>query len=264
MNVKLKYRQKMQELTEVKNQIDRGNKSPALVSQMEDLLMEIESLSILGQQSDRAMSHQSGEYPKRSTSDGPFSSLGEQLRAIVDTSSGTKPIDERLLHIDAEYRTATGLSGSLPSEGEFLIQSDFRQDILTNVWGEGEIMRRCRQIPITVGNSLKWPFTDESARTTGNRRGSLRGYWVDQATEQTASKPKFGQHSLTLHKCAVLVYCTDEILEDSRALEEYIRVEGANEIKFMVEDAIINGSGAGMPRGLLQSPCKVTVDKEAG
>ena len=38
----------------------------------------------------------------------------------------------------------------------------------------------------------------------------------------------------------------------------------SEEINFVVGDAIVNGTGAGQPLGILNSPCLITVNKESG
>jgi HK97 family phage major capsid protein len=113
-------------------------------------------------------------------------------------------------------------------------------------------------------NSLKIPYVDESSRATGSRHGGVRAYWVSEASEKTKSKPKFGQMELNLNKCVVLIYATDELLDDAAALEAYIKRVAPDEIAFTVEDSIVNGSGAGQPLGIMNAGCMVSVTKETG
>jgi HK97 family phage major capsid protein len=50
---------------------------------------------------------------------------------------------------------------------------------------------------------------------------------------------------------AVLVYVTEKLLRNSPvALEQYVSRSATSEISFMTGDAIVNGSGAGQPKGL--------------
>jgi HK97 family phage major capsid protein len=80
-----------------------------------------------------------------------------------------------------------------------------------------------------------------------------------EAATKTATKPKFRQIDLKLKKVAALVYATDELLEDSTALESWITNNVPNELRFMVEDAIVNGNGVGKPLGILASGALKTV-----
>jgi HK97 family phage major capsid protein len=63
---------------------------------------------------------------------------------------------------------------------------------------------------------------------------------------------------------AVLVYVTDKLLRNAPALEQFVRRAASEEILFLVNDAIINGSGVGQPLGILNSGGLVTVSKEVG
>jgi HK97 family phage major capsid protein len=104
---------------------------------------------------------------------------------------------------------------------------------------------------------------DETSRAS-TRSGGVLGYWLDEAGQKTPSKPKFRQIELTLHKLIGLCYATDELLLDATALEAFIRKAFAAEFGFLLDDAIIRGTGAGMPLGILNSGSLVTIAKEAG
>jgi HK97 family phage major capsid protein len=69
---------------------------------------------------------------------------------------------------------------------------------------------------------------------------------------------------MTLKKCIGLCYLTDELLEDTVALEKIVKDAFKSEIIFQVEDNIINGTGAGRPLGIMNAPCLVSVAKESG
>ena len=81
---------------------------------------------------------------------------------------------------------------------------------------------------------------------------------------KTDSKPAFGRMQLTLKKLIGMCYATDELLEDAVALESVINEAFPSEFAWMVDDALINGTGAGQPLGIMNAPCLVTVAKEAG
>lgn len=61
-----------------------------------------------------------------------------------------------------------------------------------------------------------------------------------------------------------LCYATDELLQDARALESVISDAFAEEFGFKIDDAILNGTGAGQPLGIMNSGALVTVPKETG
>jgi HK97 family phage major capsid protein len=61
-----------------------------------------------------------------------------------------------------------------------------------------------------------------------------------------------------------LVYATDELLADAAALQAYVMQILPEELRFLAENSIINGTGAGQPLGILNAGCLVSVAKETG
>lgn len=188
-----------------------------------------------------------------------FRSLGEQLMAVVEAAKAGGKADPRLT------QRATGLNEAIGSEGGFLVQTDFATELLKRAYETGVLANRCRKIAISANaNGIKINGIDESSRATGSRWGGVQAYWLAEAGVKTESKPKFRKIELELNKLIGLCYATDELLQDTAALESIIGQAFSEEFGFMIDDAIINGLGAGQPLGLLNSGCLVTVAKEAG
>ncbi len=189
-----------------------------------------------------------------------FGSLGQQLAAVMQAGTPGGRIDPRLLRNAA----ATGMNETVPSDGGFLVQQDFATVLLQEVFQTGLLASRCRRIPISGNaNGIKINGVDETSRAS-TRWGGILGYWAAEAEEKTKSKPKFRQIELSLKKLIGLCYATDELMMDAAALEGVIRSGFSSEFGFLVDDAIINGTGAGQPLGILNSGCLVSVTKETG
>lgn len=190
-----------------------------------------------------------------------FNSFGEQMAAVMNAGIPGGTFDPRLRIVAA---AGSGLSESVPSDGGFLVQQDFSTELLQEVFTTGVLASRCRRIPISSNsNSIKIPGIDETSRAS-SRMGGIIGYWEDEAGLKTKSKPKFRKIELNLKKLIGLCYATDELLQDATALEGVIRTGFASEFGFLLDDAIINGTGAGQPLGILNSGCLVSVAKETG
>ena len=188
-----------------------------------------------------------------------FPSIGEQMMAIRDAGIGRK-VDPRLY----EVRAATGLSEAVGADGGFMLQPSFAAMIMEDAFQTGKLAPLCRRM--TIGgnsNSMKIPAVDETSRAT-TRHGGTLAYWVDEADEKTKSKPKVRRLELNLNKLVVLIYATDELLQDASAMESFIRMSAGHEIGFQMDDAIINGSGVGRPLGILNAGCLVSQAIEAG
>ena len=136
---------------------------------------------------------------------------------------------------------------------------------MSNVWSDGAILPLINKLTLSGNkNGLKTNGLDETSRADGSRAGGIQAYWKDEAALKTKSKPTFRQIELSLNKLIGLCYATDELLDDTQALAQVIDTGFRSEIEFKLIDAIINGSGAGQPLGILNSGCMVSIGKEAG
>lgn len=191
-----------------------------------------------------------------------FGSIAEQLQAIQAAATG-RGVDPRLMELQA---AAQGAGEAVPADGGYIVQQDFANEIMRLMHDRGQLLSRVRRIPVS-GNGLKLNAIDESSRVDGSRGGAVRGYWVDEGSAPTASRPKFKRVNLELKKVAALGYASDELLGDAPAMSAIFSEEFANELVFKVEDAIYEGDGAGKPTGFANStvnPAFISVTKESG
>ena len=198
----------------------------------------------------------------------PFGSFGEQLRAVAAAFSpgGSESIDPRLLRVheeESERRAATGMSQTDPSSAGYLVAPEFSQLIFDGLSEDSEALIGLTDQQRVTGESLTFNANAETSRATGSRWGGVQGYWIAEADEIASSRPKFRQVKIEPHELAVLVYTTDKLLRNSPAsLGQYVERAARDEINFMTGDAIVNGSGAGKPLGILQSGSLITISKE--
>lgn len=181
----------------------------------------------------------------------PFTAA-EFFTAVKNAAMYPMQMDKRLLPLKA-----TGLQEAQPSDGGFLVTPDIASGIQQAMWRSGSVLAQFNPINVS-GNGLTINAVDETSRADGSRAGGLLGYWLAEAAQKTSSKPKFRQIDLKLKKVAALVYATDELLQDATALESWIINNVPNELRFKVEDAIINGDGVGKPLGILSSGALVS------
>lgn len=188
-----------------------------------------------------------------------FKTFGEQLMAAYRASMPGGQVDNRLT-----TRAASGLNESNPSDGGFLVQQDFVSELLKRTYETGILASKVKKIPIsTSANGLKINAVDEDSRANGSRFGGVQTYWEGEADKLAGTKPKFRVLELSLKKLTGLCYATDELLQDTAALESVIRQAFAEEFGFKIDDAILTGTGAGEPLGILNSSSLVTVAKES-
>lgn len=199
----------------------------------------------------------------------PWANFGDMLQAVAAASSpegcgipNAGRIDPRLFNRPS---AASGLQSGVPSEGGYLVQTDFTTELLNKGMETSVLAPRCRRIPIGPNaDGLVAPVVDETSRANGSRWGGVQVYRSKEANTVTASKPKFGNMELKLEKLMALCYSTEELLRDSVALQSIMTQAFSEEFAYKVDDEIMNGDGAGECLGILNSAALVTVAKETG
>ena len=185
------------------------------------------------------------------------SAFGEFLLAVKN-SKVNGHTDPRL------YRAATGASEQIDSDGGYLVGTDMLNDLATRI-NSGALLSRVKRYPLRQGsNGIDINVVDETSRATGSRWGAVRGYWVAEGGSITASRPKLAAVELKLKKVAALGYDTGELEDDAPAYARLMTDAFEEELRFLAEDAIYNGDGAGKPHGILNAPALVSVAKETG
>jgi HK97 family phage major capsid protein len=189
-----------------------------------------------------------------------WSHFGEFLFAVRGAAQPNTVIDKRLIAQNA----ASGANEGIQSDGGFLVEKETTAELLKDTYETSVLAPMCKKYPIAANkNGIKINMIDESSRADGSRQGGVLAYWEGEADALTATKPKFGQLELVLKKLTGLYYATDEVLSDTTALQALITDFFAEEFSFKLDDAILRGTGVGMPLGIFNSPVMITVSKTA-
>lgn len=161
---------------------------------------------------------------------------------------------------------ATGMNQQQGAMGGFALPPQFSTELYDGFsTNPMNLMALCDVYPVT-GESLTFPRNPETSRATGSRYGGVRGYWLFEAAQMTSSSPKLAQLKLEPidKELAVLCYVTDRLLRNAPALETYVRRAAGEEIMWLINDAILRGTGVGQPLGILNAGATVSVAKETG
>ncbi len=185
-----------------------------------------------------------------------FRSHGEFLNAVMRSSAKGGTIDPRLI---ANAPTSTGSEG-VGQDGGFAVPPDFRSQIMIKVMGEDSLLSRCDN-QTSSSNSFTFP-KDET--TPWQQTGGLQAAWEGEGVQLGQSKPQLQETTVKLNKLTALVPLTDELLEDAPSMSNYVNRKVPDKINFKVNDALIRGTGAGMPLGVLNSAATVSVAEESG
>ena len=189
-----------------------------------------------------------------------FKSFGEQLDAVRRAMTPGYSIDRRL----TEQKAISGMSETVTEDGGYLVQTDFATELLRRTYDTGVLTSRVRRLPIGANsNGITVNAVAETSRATGSRWGGVQVYWREEAGTVTNKQPAFRRMKLELNSLMGLCYATDELLADATAMSGVISQAFAEEFAFVLDDAIIRGSGNGQPLGILNSNAYVSVTKES-
>jgi len=184
-----------------------------------------------------------------------FKNFGEFCAAVRRGVTSPQNADPRLI---ANAAASTYGSEGSGADGRFAVPPEWKSSIMQLVSGEDSLLSMTDQQTAT-GNTMTFPV-DET--TAWQSTGGVQAYWTGEAAAMTQSKPSIKENTLKLDKLTALVPVTEELLEDSSALGNYVSKVAGGKINFKVNDAIINGTGAGQPLGIINAPCLVSVAKE--
>ena len=239
-------------------EIDKVNGSIKREERLMDERRAMEATPHLNQDTeDEAKAKLPAEAKKKAET---FESFGDQMMAIANLAiNGAE--DPRL----PQFWAASGASEGVASDGGYLVQTDFSTELLRKLYDTGVFLSRVRRIPISANsNGLKINAIKETSRANGSRFGGVEAFWAGENIAFTKSKPTFRQMELGLHKLTGLAYTTDELLEDAAALGAVLNTAFQEEFGFKIDNAIFEGTGAGIPKGIMGGAALVSVAKESG
>jgi HK97 family phage major capsid protein len=198
-----------------------------------------------------------------------FKCLGELLQAIACASSPLiaasfpsqqrEELNRKLMLYQA---AASGMSTGVPSEGGYLMRTQWTTEFLDRARQASVLLPLCRRVTIGADfDSLEYPYIDETSRADGSRWGGVQVFWAAEATTVSATKPKIGKGELRLEEIMGLAYVTNRLLRDSSAIENILTNAFESEFGFLIDVSIFKGTGAGQMLGIMQSPALVSVTR---
>lgn len=185
---------------------------------------------------------------------GGFNSFGHFAQAVRMAVQAPNQTDQRLMAALTTY----GNEGA-GADGGFLVPSDWRTEIMRMVDAEEGLLSRTDQQTIT-GNTISYPVDETTAWQSS---GGVQAYWDSEAAQIVQSKPVFNDLTVKLHRLTAMVPMTEELLTDVPAMASYVPNKAGEKIAFKLTDAILNGTGVGMPLGIMNAGSLVTVLKES-
>jgi HK97 family phage major capsid protein len=149
--------------------------------------------------------------------------------------------------------------GSGPAGG-YTVPTQYSQRWLDTVIEESAILGRCSVLPMT-SNTMHVPGFDASDHSGSAMLGGITGGWVGESGDISYETPKFRKVELKANKLAALTAASSEIVADGIGFAQQLEAGLVRGMQWLVDDALISGTGAGQPRGLLNDVAKITVSK---
>lgn len=198
------------------------------------------------------------------TGEAQFENGGLYMKALWESCTGGA-FDPR---VDALRRSnVKTLSGETGISGGFLIPTQQSNEIL-KVMGETSFVRQHATIVPMGSRVVEWPAFDYSTGSAGVNAftAGVRVYWTEEGNAPTATDLKFKKINLHARELKGLAYVPNATLRDSpQSLQVWYSGDQGfgGAIGAETDYKAINGTGAGSPLGLLNSPAKLAVTRSA-
>lgn len=182
-----------------------------------------------------------------------FRNLGDFCNAVI-RSGGSRPTDERLT------RTATMFASEASGpDGGYLIPPEFSAEISKVAYSEQSLLALSNDMPVS-GNTMSFP--GDEATPWG--ASGIFAAWEGEGEQSYPRKPLLKNGELSLRKLKVLVAASDELMQDASNMSSYLVDTMGEAVDWKTNDAIMSGTGAGMPLGIRNAPSLVVQAKESG
>jgi len=199
--------------------------------------------------------------------DSKFSRLGEALQAIYKaTFKGQSDPRLSVWHDGSEPATKGTKDGwvestkdlleNIGASGGFLVPIEQMAELLQVPGPESVVRPRCTVVPMRR-RQIQWPVLDQTNTTSGRPAwyGGVLANWTEEAASKDETEPSFKQINLVAHKLVCYTEASDELLADSAvSLEALLAALYRQTIAWYEEEAFVNGTGAGQPRGVINAP----------
>lgn len=183
-----------------------------------------------------------------------FADLADFARAVKAAAFNPQAPDPRLMAAATTYGNET-----VGSEGGFGVPQEMIDEILAPLAGADSLLSYCRQIE-SGSRTLNVPVDEDPAWSTAG----VYAAWEGEAGSMTQRKPKLGERAVHLQRLKALVPVTEEMDEDAPALSGWLAWRFGEAIRYQMNYAIVQGTGLGMPQGILSAPATIEVAKETG
>lgn len=202
----------------------------------------------------------------------PFDGLGKYAR---DVAASAVPHGHPLKSVVGEtsdtFRVLAAMTQGSKIDGGVFTPPAFS----TSVWDgarlkSDSLLQYCDVFPMDGSTeSITFPAVAETSRANASRWGGVEGKWKTETGTMTDTSGKFRETKFEPQELYLYTKVSDKLLRNAAALNSRLGMMASDELNFKVGDSIINGTGTGMPKGVLAGTagtdaCRIVVAKETG
>lgn len=175
------------------------------------------------------------------------------MNAVCNVSG---QMDERLRLLAAPSGQATSRGG----DESFQVPVDFRDQIWDQVYGT--------ETNFDLFNLFSPEPTEKSTvevskdETTPWGSSGIQAFWGSESNQMTGSNPDTKADYVNVNFLYAFVLATEDLLSDLPRLNNRLVKKSGDAIRFKASNAIVEGTGIGMPKGFKNGGSLVTVAKE--
>lgn len=183
--------------------------------------------------------------------DGRFENLADFALAVWNGN------DSRLLRNSMNPMS----TGEAVSAG-YLVPHQFVSQMMDAALAMEVVRPRANVFPMTTKTASLAVFDTQDG--TNNARAGLTMFWGAEGGQLTEQKAKTRSLDFEAKKGNVFVVVSQELAADGMAFSERLTQAMVSAVAANLDYAFINGTGAGMPLGMINAPCTIEVAKESG
>jgi HK97 family phage major capsid protein len=166
-----------------------------------------------------------------------------------------------LKRVTLDIRNETHME-KIPSEGGFSVPVQYAATLLDESL-EDEIVRPRATIWPMTAPTLAIPAWD-SATHTSNLFGGFSGTWMAEGGTGTDQTGKLRLINLTANKLGIWTAASSELIQDGLNFETSLTDAIKKALSWFLDYAFLSGTGAGQPKGVLNSASLIVQAKETG
>lgn len=186
-----------------------------------------------------------------------FKHAGEFLMAVKGLAHGTS--NAKLNAWREKAAPSVSMGESTGEAGGVLVPPSFMAEILKYQDLAGaNLSAMAKDIPVG-GNAIGIPTSEDTPWG-----GGVQAYWQSELDVMNQKRPSFKDLELRLNDLTVLCPVGNNLMDDSPAAAAVVTEFIGTALNWKKNEAIVNGSGVGMPQGILNSGALVEVAKESG